>query len=221
MGKGKKGYKSAWEAKIEWVDENTYLNLSPSDLKKLLRFRQLHSYLNKLDKSVKEGKKKLEKLRIGIEDREAKIKKYQKEGKGIYQFLERLKSKFEVTVYYSESERLKKTKEFSKIEATGVKGYKECIIRYKTKNSSVLKSIYLGPNRKVWIRELKEVLPNWYETIGFNLEKESGADIKKVKSEISKLFKPAIEKLLKKNYQKMIDGKYSLTKSQLFKSVKF
>jgi len=221
MGKSKKGYKSAWEAKIEWVDEHTYLNLSEKDTKRLIRFRQLHSYLNKLDKSVKEGKKKLEKLRIGIEEREAKIKKYQKEGKGIYQYLERLKSNFEVTVYYSESERLKKTKEFSKIEATGVKEYKECIIRYKTKNSTVLKSIYLGPNRKVWIRELKEVLPNWYETIGCNLEKESGADIKKVKSEISKLFKPAIEKLLKKNYQKMLDGKFSLTKAQLFKSVKF
>ena len=44
--------KKNWDAKIEWVDSNKYLKLSESDKKKLLRFRSLHSYINKMKKSI-------------------------------------------------------------------------------------------------------------------------------------------------------------------------
>ena len=52
MNIANKQQKRKWDAKIEWVDNHKYLKLSESDKKKLLRFRSLHSYINKMNKSI-------------------------------------------------------------------------------------------------------------------------------------------------------------------------
>ena len=54
--------KKIWDAKIEWVDNHKYLKLSESDKKKLLRFRSLHSYINKMNKSYFKQIKQMEHL---------------------------------------------------------------------------------------------------------------------------------------------------------------
>ena len=84
--------KKNWDSKIEWVDKHKYLKLSENDKKKLLRFRSLHSYINKMNKSIEIRTATINELAKEINDREKKIKHYENEGKGLYQFLEKLKS---------------------------------------------------------------------------------------------------------------------------------
>ena len=208
--------KKNWDSKIEWVDKHKYLKLSENDKKKLLRFRSLHSYINKMNKSIEIRTATINELAKEINDREKKIKQYENEGKGLYQFLEKLKSSLEITTYYTEGKTTKKSKRFSDISTTKEIVYSQCLLRFKTKNGGKLHSINMGPNRKDILNEIKKADSKWYSENGKNLTIESHTDIKKVRNAFSKYFHPFIEKLFKRNYQRILDGKYSLTKDKLY-----
>jgi hypothetical protein len=208
--------KKNWDAKIEWVDNNKYLKLSESDKKKLIRFRSLHSYINKMNKSIDIRNLSINQLVNEIKEREKKIKQYEIEGKGLYQFLEKLKTSLEITTYYTEGKTTKKSKRFSDISTTKEIVYSQCLLRFSTKNVKKLHSINMGPKRKDILNEIKKVDSKWYSENGKNLTIESHTDIKKVRKEITKYFHPIIQKLFKRNYQRILDGKYSLTKDKLY-----
>ena len=216
MNIANKQHKRNWDAKIEWVDNHKYLKLSESDKKKLLRFRSLHSYINKMNKSIDIRNVSINQLVKEIKEREKKIKQYEIEGKGLYQFLEKLKSSLEITTYYTEGKTTKKSKRRSDISMTKEIVYTQCLLRFKTKNGGKLHSINMGPKRKDILNEIKKVDSKWYSENGKNLTIESHTDIKKVRKEITKYFHPIIEKLFKRNYQRILDGKYSLTKDKLY-----
>lgn len=208
--------KKIWDAKIEWVDNHKYLKLSESDKKKLLRFRSLHSYINKMNKSIDIRNVSINQLIKEIKDREKKIKEYEIEGKSIYQFLEKLKSSLEITTYYTEGKTKKESKRFSDISLTKEIIYSQCLLRFRTKNVKKIHSINMGPKRKDILNEIQKVDSKWYNENGKYLTIESHTDIKKIRKEISKYFHPIIEKLFKRNYQRILDGKYSLTKDKLY-----
>lgn len=216
MNIANKQHKRNWDAKIEWVDNLKYLKLSESDKKKLLRFRSLHSYINKMNKSIDIRNVSINHLVKEIKEREKKIKQYEIEGKGLYQFLEKLKSSLEITTYYTEGKTTKKSKRFSDISITKEIIYSQCLLRFRTKNVKKIHSINMGPKRKDILNEIKKVDSKWYSENGKNLTIESHTDIKKIRKEISKYFHPIIEKLFKRNYQRILDGKYSLTKDKLY-----
>jgi hypothetical protein len=216
MNIANKQHKRNWDAKIEWVDNHKYLKLSESDKKKLLRFRSLNSYINKMNKSIDIRNISINQLVKEIKEREKKIKQYEIEGKGLYQFLEKLKSSLEITTYYTEGKTTKKSKRFSDISTTKEIVYSQCLLRFSTKNVKKLHSINMGPKRKDILNEIKKVDSKWYNENGKNLTIESHTDIKKIRKEISKYFHPIIEKLFKRNYQRILDGKYSLTKDKLY-----
>ena len=216
MNIANKQHKRNWDAKIEWVDNHKYLKLSESDKKKLLRFRSLHSYINKMNKSIDIRNVSINQLVKEIKEREKKIKQYEIEGKGLYQFLEKLKSSLEIRTYYTEGKTTKKSKRFSDISTTKKIIYSQCLLRFKTKNGGKLHSINMGPKRKDILNEIKKVDSKWYSENGKNLTIESHTDIKKIRKEITKYFHPIIEKLFKRNYQRILDGKYSLTKDKLY-----
>ena len=212
-------YKKKWDSQIEWIDNNKYLKLTESDKKKLLRYRSLHSYTNKMNKSIEKRNIEIQKLISEVNEREKKIKKYESESKGLYQFLEKLKSNLEITLYYIEGKTTKKSKRFSDISKTKEIVYTQCLLRFKTKNSSKLHSINLGPKRVDILNEIKRVDIKWYDEIGKKLIKEENIDFKKVSNQIKIYFKPYVEKLFKKNYQRILDGKYSLTKDKIYSEI--
>lgn len=209
-----------WEAKIEWLDKNHYLKLNETDKKKLLRFRSLHSYINKLSKSINEREEKIKKLKSEISDKEKGRKKYLSEGKVLYQFLEKLKSDLKISVYYTEGKTTKTLKKDKyKTIATEKKIYTQCLLRFKTANNKRIYSINLAPKRIDILNDIKKVDPIWYNEIGANLLKGENVEINKVKRELCNYFKPFIEKLFKKNYQKILDSKFSLTKDKIYTEI--
>lgn len=209
-----------WEAKIEWLDKNHYLKLNESDKKKLLRFRSLHSYINKLSKSIDQREEKIQKLKSEISEKEKGRKKYLNEGKVLYQFLEKLKSDLKISVYYTEGKTTKTLKKDKyKTIATEKKVYTQCLLRFKTANNKRIYSINLAPKRIDILNDIKKVDPKWYFEIGSKLQKGENTEMNKVKRELCNYYKPIIEKLFKKNYQKILDGKYSLTKDKIYKEL--
>ncbi len=209
-----------WEAKIEWLDKNHYLKLNETDKKKLLRFRSLHSYINKLSKSIDEREEKIQMLKSEISEKEKGRKKYLNEGKFLYQFLEKLKSDLKITVYYTEGKTTKILKKDKyKTIATEKKVYSQCLLRFKTANNKKIYSINLAPKRIDILNDIKKVDPKWFNEIGNKLIKGENVDINRVKSALCNYYKPIIEKLFKKNYQKILDGKYSLTKDMIYKEL--
>lgn len=214
----KKG-KNNWDYNIQWIDDNLYNHLNVSDKKILNRLRSLDTYIKKLQGSIDESDKLIKKLSDEITKRKKKIKEHQKEGKEIFEFVEKLKSEFEVKVYYTEGKTTKGSKKIYENTFTGKKEYKQVNLKYKTKGGS-LKTINLGTTRSNLLSEIKKVDQKWYSTTGISLGSSQDISIKKVRNEFSKLFKPLIENVLKRNYSKIQENKFKLTKEILFNELK-
>jgi hypothetical protein len=214
----KKGINN-WDYNIQWIDDNLYDHLNGSDKKKLNKLRSLDTYIKKLQGSIDENEKLVKKLSEEINNRKKKIKGHQKVGREIFEYIEKLKSEFEVKVYYTEGKNTKGTKKIYENTFTGKKEYKQVNLKYKTKGGS-LKTINLGTTRSNLLSEIKKVDPKWYSNIGLSLGSSQSSSIKKVRNEFSKLFKPLIENILKKNYIKIQENKFKLTKDILFIELK-
>lgn len=75
-------------------------------------------------------------------------------------------------------------------------------------------------SRNELLKDLKEVCPEWYETIGIKLRKGEGIKTEKVRVEIVNLFKPVLEKIITKNIKELNDGSMTITYKTLIENLK-
>ena len=208
-----------WKAVIEWIDKDDYLSLNEIDKKRLIKFRAIHSYVNKLNKSINNRSEQISQLKKEIIERKKKMKLFLSEGKGYYEKLEKLKSTFSVSVYYTEGKRFKKSNDKFHLKNNISKEYTQCILKYKTANSKKLVSISFGSKRSKFLSEIKNVNPKWYEEKGKYLEPSEKPSIKKINTSLGILFAPYIERVLKKNYKNIADKNFILNKEVLLKDM--
>lgn len=194
-----------WESVIEWFDERKYSKL-PNQIKNdLKRFRSLNHYIVTLKKSIEEREKEIQNFKNEILTKREKIRKHKLEGNSVYEKLVYLKKQNEISVYYSEGTSKKKLKGDKWSRGVSEKTYSQTNLKYKTRNTKTLKSISLKSTREETLKEIKKVIPEWYNQVGKNileLNWENKTESNRIKKEFIFLFQPLIEELVEKNKSK-------------------
>ena len=194
-----------WEVVIDWIDNDKFLSLTSKQKNDLIEFRRKNNYIKKLQESINEKEKQLQKLKTEISDRVEKIRVHKVKGIPLYEKLVELKKENEVVVYYSEGKHKKQLKgNWTKIQG-GIKEYPQTNLKYKSRYTSNPKSVNLKPTREETLNIIKDLCPKWYSENGEKLLKSDYNILKErdyVKKKMINFFQPLIEELLKRNSSK-------------------
>jgi hypothetical protein len=196
--------KTKWDVVIDWIDNDRFLSLSKRQQEELKEFRKRNNYIKKLQESIDEREKELQKLKTEINERVEKIRVHKLKGIPLYEKLVELKKENEVVVYYSEGKHKKQLKGNWKKKG-GTKEYPQTNLKYKSRYTSNPKSINLKPTREETINTIKELCPKWYKENGEKVLKSDyyiPSEREFVKRKMILLFEPLIKELLQRNSSK-------------------
>jgi hypothetical protein len=217
---------SKWGMVIQFLNEDELLKMSEVQKKELFRLRNLKRYVDKLNVSIDEDLKTLQKLQKGIRERREKIRVYKLEGKPLFERLEYLKNQHEIVVYYTEGvHRRKKIAEgqngrFVEMKKKVETEYKQINLKYRSIHLSKTKTVYLKPRRSQILDDLELVCPNWYENVGKGLRSLKDSKIEKVRNGFVDLFTPVLRELITEKGKEINEKEFSITYKVLLEKLK-
>jgi len=217
---------SKWGMVIQYLKKNEYDSLSKVQTDEYLRLKNLKMYVDKLNESIENDSKTLQKLQKDIRERKEKIRLYKLEGKPLYERLEYLKNQHEIVVYYTEGvHRRKKIAEGQNGRILEIKKksdveYKQINLKYRSVHLSKTKTVYLKPRRSQILDDLELVCPFWYENVGKGLRSLKDSKIEKVRNGFVDLFTPVLRELITEKSKEINDREFSITYRVLLEKLK-
>ena len=217
---------SKWGMVIQYLKKNEYDSLSKVQTDEYLRLKNLKMYVDKLNESIENDSKTLQKLQKDIRERKEKIRLYKLEGKPLYERLEYLKNQHEIVVYYTEGvHRRKKIAEGQNGRILEIKKksdveYKQINLKYRSVHLSKTKTVYLKPRRNQILDDLELVCPVWYENVGKGLRSLKDSKIEKVRNGFVDLFTPVLRELITEKSKEINDREFSITYRVLLEKLK-
>ncbi|MCX6194294.1 MAG: hypothetical protein NTX34_07415 [Cytophagales bacterium] len=205
--------KPHWVVQMDWLDKETYWELSDSERKDVNTFQNISKAINHHHKVIEENNKLLKQLQKDNAKRLDKIRLNQLKGAPIFRKIEYLKAEHEVDVYYMET--LRKNKVRNKEENRHlhkeliVAEYPKCYLKYRTKNLANTKTIILKSQRFENLKLLKDANPKWFKAKGENIKDEE-FNSNRVKIVMVELFKPIIKRILTRHFKEIEEGKVVL-----------